>query len=70
MQLCKNEKGGGVVNRKQIISEVHNLLEAYCEGCFLNRHFRKEYGKRYAQSFCIKKCTVGEKLKEYGKMLS
>jgi hypothetical protein len=59
-----------VLDRKQLITEVNDLLEMYCEGCFLNSHFRKEQGKKYAQSFCIKQCTVGQKLKEYGKKLS
>ncbi|WP_081415266.1 zinc-finger domain-containing protein [Ectobacillus panaciterrae] len=58
------------MNRKQLISQVHDLIETYCAGCFVNSHFRKEHGKSYAQSFCIKQCTVGEKLKEYGKKLS
>lgn len=61
---------GKSLNRKQWIGEVHQLLDMYCDGCFLNSHFRKENGPRYAQSFCIKHCTVGEKLKDYGKKLS
>ncbi|OQP16050.1 zinc-finger domain-containing protein, partial [Geobacillus zalihae] len=31
--------------------------------------FRKEYGKTYAQSFCIQQCTVGEQMRQYGEML-
>ncbi|MFX3622754.1 MAG: zinc-finger domain-containing protein [Ectobacillus sp.] len=58
------------MKKKQLIAEVNDLLETYCDGCFLNRYFRKEHGKSHAQSFCIKQCTVGEQLKEYGKKLS
>ncbi|MEC0612932.1 zinc-finger domain-containing protein, partial [Bacillus spizizenii] len=32
--------------------------------------FRKEFGKTYAHPFCINKCTVGEKLKAYGDVLT
>lgn len=58
------------MERKQLLSEVDDVLDMYCQGCFLNQHFRKAYGKNYAQSFCLKKCTVGQRLKEYGEKLS
>ncbi|WP_416826667.1 zinc-finger domain-containing protein [Ectobacillus polymachus] len=58
------------MRKKELITEVNELLDTYCTGCFLNSYFRKEYGKHYAQTFCIKKCTVGEQLKKYGKELS
>ncbi|ENQ3108248.1 Protein of unknown function [Bacillus sp. 491mf] len=58
------------MNRKQLINEVNDLLETYCDGCFLQKHFRKEQSKYYAHSFCIRQCTIGEKLQEYGKHLS
>ncbi|MGG3922437.1 zinc-finger domain-containing protein, partial [Geobacillus thermodenitrificans] len=45
------------------------LEETYCDGCFLKSTFRKEYGKTYAQSFCIQQCTVGEQMRQYGEML-
>lgn len=41
----------------------------YCDGCFLKSTFRKEYGKTYAQAFCIQRCTVGEQMRQYGEML-
>jgi hypothetical protein len=59
-----------VAQQKEVIIEVSELLDHYCEQCFVNTYFKKEYGKRYAQKFCIKECTVGEKLKEYGRLLS
>ncbi|MCP8968820.1 zinc-finger domain-containing protein [Ectobacillus ponti] len=58
------------MSRKQLITEVHNLIEAYCEGCFLNRQLRHDHSRRYAQNFCIRQCTVGEKLQQYGQLLS
>ncbi|MDF0727909.1 zinc-finger domain-containing protein [Cytobacillus sp. S13-E01] len=58
------------MNKKLIRLEVGEILDTYCQDCFLKSYFRKEYGKKYAQSFCINKCTVGQKLKNYGQKLS
>ncbi|MBG9581649.1 hypothetical protein ABE42_21130 [Bacillus thuringiensis] len=58
------------MDRKQLITEVNDLLETYCEGCFLREHNRKTNSKYYAHSFCIRQCTVGETLKKYGEQLS
>ncbi|EKN63736.1 zinc-finger domain-containing protein [Schinkia azotoformans] len=58
------------MDRKQVIEKVGSLLDTYCNGCFLIHHHRKEYGKKYAQSFCIKNCTVGIELQKYGRELS
>ncbi|NSL52632.1 zinc-finger domain-containing protein [Calidifontibacillus erzurumensis] len=57
------------MDRKQVIEKVGYLLDTYCNGCFLAQYHRKEFGKKYAQSFCIHKCTVGCELKSYGKKL-
>ena len=51
------------MDKKQLITEVNDLLETYCEGCFLREHNRKTNSKYYAHSFCIRQCTVGETLK-------
>ncbi|MES9697358.1 zinc-finger domain-containing protein [Bacillus sp. JJ927] len=58
------------MNKKQLITEVNDLLETYCGGGFLQEHNRKNHSKYYAHSFCIRQCTVGEKLKKYGEQLS
>ncbi|WP_102346493.1 zinc-finger domain-containing protein [Bacillus sp. Marseille-P3661] len=58
------------MDKKQLIRSVGELLDTYCNGCFLIHHHRKEFGKKYAQSFCINKCTVGESLQKIGKKLS
>ncbi|MFZ3590913.1 zinc-finger domain-containing protein [Bacillus sp. DJP31] len=59
-----------IVEQKRVLLEVSNLLDTFCENCFVNGHFKKEHGKCFAQTFCIKECTVGQQLKEYGKLLS
>jgi hypothetical protein len=58
------------VGRREVIENVESLLDQYCMGCFLNKSFKQEGGKRFAHRFCITQCTVGEKLKEFGKKLS
>ncbi|ADU93734.1 MULTISPECIES: zinc-finger domain-containing protein [Geobacillus] len=55
--------------RKEILEQIARLEETYCDGCFLKSTFRKEYGKTYAQSFCIQQCTVGEQMRRYGEKL-
>lgn len=57
-------------NRKELLNHVESLMDEYCNGCLLHRHFKQEGGRRLAHRFCITQCTVGEKLKEYGKKLT
>ncbi|AXM90421.1 zinc-finger domain-containing protein [Anoxybacillus ayderensis] len=57
------------MNRKDVLLRLNELFDTYCEGCFVNRTFRKECGKSYAQSFCIQTCTVGKKIQQYGQLL-
>ncbi|WP_308435596.1 zinc-finger domain-containing protein [Neobacillus kokaensis] len=49
--------------------QVESLIGEYCEGCFVHQQLKKEGGKRRAHRFCITQCTIGEKLREYGKKL-
>ncbi|RWU14483.1 zinc-finger domain-containing protein [Anoxybacillus flavithermus] len=58
-----------MMNRKDVLLRINELLDTYCEECFVKRALRKEYGKLYAQSFCIQTCTIGEKMKQYGQLL-
>ncbi|MGE7764821.1 zinc-finger domain-containing protein [Peribacillus sp. NPDC096540] len=58
------------MNRKKIYEEVEDVLTSFCHECFLQKHFRKEYGRSYAHQFCISQCTVGEKLKQLGNELN
>ncbi|WP_042355327.1 zinc-finger domain-containing protein [Bacillus rubiinfantis] len=55
--------------RKEVLKQLESLFTDFCEGCFIQRQLRKEGGKRLAHRFCISQCTVGEKIKEYGKKL-
>ncbi|WP_110927677.1 zinc-finger domain-containing protein [Bacillus massiliglaciei] len=56
-------------DRRRVFKEVEEVLDHYCQGCFVKKHFRKEKGKTYAHQFCISECTVGAKLKELGNAL-
>ncbi|MBD1381627.1 zinc-finger domain-containing protein [Metabacillus arenae] len=58
------------MSKRNAFHEVGELLDTYCVDCLLKQHFRKEYGKNYAHSFCIKKCTVGQKIKKVGEKLT
>ncbi|XJZ25907.1 zinc-finger domain-containing protein [Bacillota bacterium Lsc_1132] len=58
------------MNRTELLETLQWTISQYCDGCFLNKHLRKSEGKRAAHRFCISQCTVGEKLREYGKKLS
>ncbi|MFE8702153.1 zinc-finger domain-containing protein [Cytobacillus sp. FJAT-54145] len=58
------------MNRRQILQEVEELMTSYCKGCFLHKLHKDEKGRRYAHRFCINKCTVGEKIKNYGEKLT
>lgn len=53
------------MKRKKIYEELEEIL-SYCDGCFLQKHFRKQNGRTFAHQFCLSQCTVGEKLKLLG----
>lgn len=57
------------MDRKRIYTEVDEVL-SICEGCFLQKYFRKEKGRTVAHQFCLSQCTVGEKLKKLGNELA
>ncbi|MDM5298466.1 zinc-finger domain-containing protein [Bacillus pumilus] len=57
------------MDKKAAVKELTDLQDTYCSDCLIKQHFRKECGKKHAHSFCIQQCTVGEKIKEYGKVL-
>jgi len=57
------------MNRKKIYEEVEEML-SFCDGCFVQKHFRKEKGRTFAHQFCLSQCTVGEKLKKLGQELT
>ncbi|MBD7936145.1 MULTISPECIES: zinc-finger domain-containing protein [Cytobacillus] len=53
--------------KKKLVKEVDQVIDFYCEDCFLYKYHRKEYGRNFAHRFCITKCTVGEKIQNIGK---
>ncbi|MFK2824153.1 zinc-finger domain-containing protein [Bacillus sp. B190/17] len=57
------------MERKQLMAEMGEILDTYCEDCLLKAVFRKEKGKAFAHKFCITKCTVGEQLRKCGEQL-
>ncbi|MEK3886095.1 zinc-finger domain-containing protein [Bacillus sp. FSL K6-3431] len=57
------------MKRYKVMKEIDELFSLYCDGCFLKTHHRKAFGKAYAHSFCIKKCTVGAAIQTKGKNL-
>ncbi|MEH7689888.1 zinc-finger domain-containing protein, partial [Bacillus velezensis] len=46
------------MDKKSIYKELTELQDEYCKDCFVKKHFRKEFGKNHAHSFCINQCTV------------
>ena len=49
-----------------VMSEIDEVLDTYCEGCFLKKQLSKDNGKTVAHRFCITRCTIGEHLKFLG----
>ena len=57
------------MKRKDVLFQLNELLDTYCEGCFVKKALRKERGKLQAQSFCIQTCTIGGKIQQCGRLL-
>lgn len=49
-----------------VMSDINQILDSYCEGCFLKKQLAKDNGKTNAHKFCISGCTVGEQLRFLG----
>jgi hypothetical protein len=58
------------MEKHEVRTIVSDLLDTYCEDCFLYQNNSQEQGKRSAHRFCIKNCTIGKKLQTYGKHLT
>ncbi|RSK24818.1 zinc-finger domain-containing protein [Bhargavaea beijingensis] len=58
------------MNKMDLIQDIDELLDQYCDGCFLKKQLRTEKGKATAHRFCIKQCTVGEQLRFLGSELN
>lgn len=57
------------MNRKEIYQKTEQLMDTFCDNCFLYKYHRAEKNRSYAHRFCITECTVGVKIKIYGKKL-
>ncbi|MGM9987467.1 MAG: zinc-finger domain-containing protein [Bacillaceae bacterium] len=55
--------------KKQVITNIHNTVQYYCEGCFVYTQFRKDHSRNVAQHFCNHTCTVGQTLQKLGEQL-
>ncbi|WP_075617756.1 zinc-finger domain-containing protein [Paenisporosarcina indica] len=54
------------MNKLIVIREIDEMLETYCDGCFIKRELKTNGGKAVAHRFCIDHCTVGEQLRFLG----
>lgn len=57
------------MDKVTVIKEIDEIVENYCEGCFVKNQLRKDRGKSGAHRFCIESCTVGEQLHFLGEEL-
>ncbi len=48
------------MDKKQLITEVNDLLETYCEGCFCENIIERQIVSITLIHFVSGKCTVGE----------
>ncbi len=53
-----------------IMNEIDQLLQTYCDDCLVRSQLRKDRGKTNAHQFCIRGCTVGEEIREFGQKLT
>ncbi|SIT66171.1 zinc-finger domain-containing protein [Edaphobacillus lindanitolerans] len=58
------------MNKVNLIQDIDELLDRYCDGCFLKKQLREDHGKAAAHKFCIDGCTVGEQLRFLGTELN
>ena len=56
-------------NRNAWLKKAEQLMDFYCNDCFLHQQNKRDMGKRGAHRFCIKQCTVGQRIKKAGDML-
>jgi hypothetical protein len=58
------------MNKTNVMNEITEILDVYCEECFVKRQLSKEQGKTGAHRFCITTCTIGEQLQFLGQELN
>ncbi|MGP4079662.1 zinc-finger domain-containing protein [Bacillus sp. Marseille-Q3570] len=57
------------MERRVVTEEIEWTLNTFCRDCFVRDAFKKDYGKNYAQSFCNRDCSVGQRLQALGESL-
>lgn len=58
------------MNKTIIINEIDEILDAYCDSCFLKKQLSKDKGKSGSHKFCITTCTIGEQLRFLGQEMN
>lgn len=53
-----------------VMKEINQLLDIYCEGCYVKKQLTDERGKTGAHQFCISGCTIGDQLQFLGKEIN
>lgn len=55
-----------MLDRTQMMREIDDVMDRYCEDCLVKKALMKERGKAGAHRFCIETCTIGEQLRFLG----
>ncbi|ARD49500.1 hypothetical protein SporoP37_16075 [Sporosarcina sp. P37] len=58
------------MNKVLVMKEINQLLDIYCEGCYVKKQLTKERGKTGAHQFCISDCTIGDQLQFLGREIN
>lgn len=55
-----------VMDKVSVMTEINEMLDTFCQDCFVKKQLSKDNGKTQAHKFCITTCTVGEQLQFLG----
>ncbi len=55
-----------MINRVEIMGEIDEIMDKYCNDCLLKKALNQERGKTAAHRFCISECTIGDQLRFLG----
>jgi hypothetical protein len=69
-KIDESLKAEVLMEKMSVMNEIDEILDTYCDGCFLKQQFSKDNGKTSAHKFCISNCTVGEQLKLLGEKMN
>lgn len=58
------------MDKLDVMKEINQLLDIYCEGCYVKKQLLKERGKTGAHQFCISECSVGDQLQFLGREIN